>query len=1027
MSGWGTPKSAAGDVGGRSPRAVDGREQDRASRRLGLTHSLTSPRAPEPAKPELPARPNSDDLPRPRSLSPPRRNLAPPSVTGSALSARLERASFVRTASSSSNGPPVPPPPKTRARFSAKRGELDDVAADGSAFAADGDDVADAAPSPTPSRGAEAPLAPPTPATAGSSSSSGGGGRVAALAKALESQRKAEQAQRPPEDGDETPVMTLPDVITEGQAAGERRMMDSRSPLPHTVGEEEQSPVAVGMGAKRVGRVRGRGGAAAASQRGGPRSPAGGIGASSPVYGTGNSQIQASPQYWPTESPQARGGGESDTTPTFSSSNATNRPSFFNAYNAKQEDDDDDEDSMGPGFLRGPTSYNSPTTPLSSRSASPPPSPPRSLTPSQPAGPPPASPCGAPAGFRADGILRRSARDNSSSTTVRLGGEGDDAAAVRVGEVPPSPAGTTDGVEWPGVKHVAQSAATSPNGGGGGISACSSPAPVKPPPLPPHHSKLPSSLPIPPPETPRAVEDGGVDPTTTTATASAFSFSHEATSTSTAGVSSSSSPPPPPTPPRGFRPGEAASSSQRAVSSPTSSPPAAAASSPASPPRVMSSPPSSSSLALSPATTTATTSPAARATAAAAAASPTKGKGAGGVASSLGADDLPTPPPKMYSSRQLQQQQQQQQQQQRFSTQRGSSFKVKSGGGGSPVVGGGGNEDAMESDLDFIRELTHYRSGAERAARNDEYEFALVLNPNDEYRDAVEVLELALDLGDGGGGVTTSPQKLDKAKRVRDSLGGLQEQQQQQQQQQQRSSPDRSGASDSPAGLSTSQSGPGSGRKGGGGPPVVRPGLSEGLEGVGGGRRTRLSLLDDLQEEEGRLTSRRKKELERKKKHRLFHFVQKMKEGVIIRRHLAHRTCDQIVLQSTDDCRTISWKPLLAADGGASGGGGGAISGLFQSLRRGAAGSRLSKKNRAECVKTAHIAVVLPATDPDPSQPGFFGTRALRLSEDIPNPSRTFSLLYGDWGRGHCGMDDQVQGTLDLECPDDGMYAMLFQ
>lgn len=53
--------------------------------------------------------------------------------------------------------------------------------------------------------------------------------------------------------------------------------------------------------------------------------------------------------------------------------------------------------------------------------------------------------------------------------------------------------------------------------------------------------------------------------------------------------------------------------------------------------------------------------------------------------------------------------------------------------------------------------------------------------------------------------------------------------------------------------MSTSQSGPGSGRKGGG-PPVVRPGLSEGLEGGGGGRRTRLSLLDDLQEEEVRVS-----------------------------------------------------------------------------------------------------------------------------------------------------------------------------
>lgn len=130
-----------------------------------------------------------------------------------------------------------------------------------------------------------------------------------------------------------------------------------------------------------------------------------------------------------------------------------------------------------------------------------------------------------------------------------------------------------------------------------------------------------------------------------------------------------------------------------------------------------------------------------------------------------------------------------------------------------------------------------------------------------------------------------------------------------------------------------------------------------------------------------------------------------------------------------DDCRTISWKPLLASDVEGAGGGGG-VGGLFKSLR-GAAGGRL-QKNRAEAVKTAQIAVVLPATDPDPSHPGFFGTRALRLSEDIPNPSRTFSLLYGDWsaaglrGAGGGGAE-QAQGTLDIECADDGMYAMLFQ
>lgn len=56
MSGWGSPTAAADvNIGGRSPRAVDGREKDRASRRLGLTHSLTSPRTPEPAaKQDLP-------------------------------------------------------------------------------------------------------------------------------------------------------------------------------------------------------------------------------------------------------------------------------------------------------------------------------------------------------------------------------------------------------------------------------------------------------------------------------------------------------------------------------------------------------------------------------------------------------------------------------------------------------------------------------------------------------------------------------------------------------------------------------------------------------------------------------------------------------------------------------------------------------------------------------------------------------------------------------------------------------------
>ena len=50
-----------------------------------------------------------------------------------------------------------------------------------------------------------------------------------------------------------------------------------------------------------------------------------------------------------------------------------------------------------------------------------------------------------------------------------------------------------------------------------------------------------------------------------------------------------------------------------------------------------------------------------------------------------------------------------------------------------------------------------------------------MLKPNDEYRDAVEVLELALDLRDGAKlSKTPSPQKLDNARKIRESLAGLQ-------------------------------------------------------------------------------------------------------------------------------------------------------------------------------------------------------------------------------------------------------------
>ena len=59
------------------------------------------------------------ELPRPRSASP-KRNPAPPSVKGSTLSAKIQRATTMRAKSPPPVQPPPPPPPRTRARFSVK-------------------------------------------------------------------------------------------------------------------------------------------------------------------------------------------------------------------------------------------------------------------------------------------------------------------------------------------------------------------------------------------------------------------------------------------------------------------------------------------------------------------------------------------------------------------------------------------------------------------------------------------------------------------------------------------------------------------------------------------------------------------------------------------------------------------------------------------------------------------------------------------------------------------------------------------
>lgn len=197
-----------------------------------------------------------DDLPRPRSVSPPRKPLPPPSVKGSALSARLERASAVRGATKVDDGPPPIPPPVTRARFSVKLGEATTGVADGGGDNKNGN-----------GNGIE------------SSASKEGPPAAAVTVDAAVVPEKGK--------GDETPLVVLPPAISE---------------------EKKVSIQEEGGGGRVDGRGRrGRGeGGDAGADRGfaGPRSLGGttssGIAtaAGGSACGVGRSQIQASPQRW---------------------------------------------------------------------------------------------------------------------------------------------------------------------------------------------------------------------------------------------------------------------------------------------------------------------------------------------------------------------------------------------------------------------------------------------------------------------------------------------------------------------------------------------------------------------------------------------------------------------------------------------------------------------------------------------------------------------------------------------------------
>lgn len=212
------------------------------------------------------------------------------------------------------------------------------------------------------------------------------------------------------------------------------------------------------------------------------------------------------------------------------------------------------------------------------------------------------------------------------------------------------------------------------------------------------HHKSPSSLPVPPPETPRAVGGDDSGGGNGVGSAASFNFAHETDGAAVTAASSS----PPPTPPRGQS--DANCSSQKSVASPSRSPASTSKGVRGSP------------------------SGGGGGAGGGGAAGGASAAGAAGAAAAASFDqdkDVPTPPLKTYSSRQ--------QMQQQFSSQRGNGVTDKRGrsskAGGAGGAGGSGhespttgfaNEDAMESDLDFIRELTRCRGGAARASRNDE-------------------------------------------------------------------------------------------------------------------------------------------------------------------------------------------------------------------------------------------------------------------------------------------------------------------
>ncbi len=318
---------------------------------------------------------------------------------------------------------------------------------------------------------------------------------------------------------------------------------------------------------------------------------------------------------------------------------------------------------------------------------------------------------------------------------------------------------------------------------------------------------------------------------------------------------------------------------------------------------------------------------------------------------------------------------------------------------GSPVAKLSPSLDKRKSSLleaELVAEMSVFR---QQLIDEEEFEFSLVLKPDDAYTEAAIIMQKALELfarSEGALPSTLSERSVQEAeegssKVVPDEVAYLH----------------RNISAHPRAELRKSMETGGQQRPC---PPLPPPRPRRNSTSLEEAIRNRLSLLDDMHQiqeqapsgQEDLFTRRRQRELDRKKQQRFHHFQNQMEQAAIVRRHRAHHRSDEMMLCSTNRCASIQWKPLLPWSMNAL---------LRKFLKR-------IIYDEAESLQAESIIGVLAATDPDPYHAGLFGTRSFRQSADIPNPARSFSILYAD---------DIGTHSLDLECQDDKQYATFFQ